>query len=180
MNFRALSVRLTAPALLGAALLLSSCSTEIQICPAAVILADAASKTVFRPGTSPDLTNVLYTVTLTNAETSCTYDKHTFNTDSNLTLTFRATRAPSAEGARYSVPYFVAVNQNEKLISKRAYTLVFEFAPGAATATITENPDDTLIHIENGHLPWDYQLMSGMQLTDADIAFNKKMGRYVP
>lgn len=180
MNFRMPSARLTVPAILCGALLLNACSTAIQVCPVAVILADASSKTVFRPGTGPDLANVLYTVALVDAKTDCTYDKHTVNTDSTLTLTFRATRSPTAEGASYSVPYFVAVNQNAKLISKRLYTLNVSFAPGAATATITETPDDTLIHIDNGHLPWDYQLLSGMQLTDADIDFNKKMGRYVP
>jgi hypothetical protein len=180
MKFRVFRARLAIPASLGAALLLSSCSSTIQVCPVAVILADAASKTVFHPGTAPDLANVLYTVTLIDAKSECTYDKHTLNTDSSLTLTFRATRSPSAASAQYSALYFVAVNQNAKLISKRAYTLNVRFAPGASSAIITATPDDTLIHIENGHLPWDYQLLSGMQLSDADIAFNKKMGRYVP
>ena len=41
-------------------------------------------------------------------------------------------------------------------------------------------PDNTQIHLGNGHLPWDYQLTAGLQLTEAQIAYNQKMGRYAP
>ena len=58
---------------LGALLLLLGCSTKILICPVPAILADTQSVTIFRPGTTPDLANELYTVSLINAEGDCTY-----------------------------------------------------------------------------------------------------------
>ncbi len=167
-------------AALAAPLLLLGCGTAIQICPVPVILADAATMTVFRPGTQPDLANEAFTVSLIDAQSSCTYAKREGTTTSSLDLTFRATRPPSGDGATYSVTYFVAVQENAKLYDKKNYTLRFSFAPGATTATIKQSPDSTDIKIANSKLPWNYQLMSGLQVTPEQIEYNKKMGRYVP
>jgi hypothetical protein len=175
MSFR--PTRLLAAA---AALLLCGCDSKIVICPVPAILADAATLTVFRAGTVPDLANELYTVSLINAQSNCAFTQSTGNVSSALDLTFRATRAPTTEGATYYVKYFVAVNENAKVYSKRILTVPITFAPGATTAVTKQSPDDTIIHISNGKLPWNYQLLSGLQVTPAQIEYSKKMGRYVP
>jgi hypothetical protein len=160
---------------------LSSCATpNPNLCPFPAVLADAARVTVMKPGAPEDLSGELYNVALLNATTDCRLDKRRGETDSTLQLTFRATRAPSADGATYSVPYFVAVTMGPRVVNKRLYTARFSFAPGASIANFTISPDDTVIHLGNGHLPWDYQLTAGLQLTEAQIAYNQKMGRYAP
>ncbi len=65
--------------------------------------------TIFRPGTTPDLANELYSVRLVSAEADCVYNNSTSIVRASMDLTFKATRAPSSEGATYTVPYFVAV-----------------------------------------------------------------------
>jgi len=167
-------------AALAAPALLWGCSTQITICPVAAILSETSTMTVFKPGTSPDPANELYTVSLTNAETSCSYDRKNGTTSSPLTLSFHATRPPSALGATYSVPYFVVVNENAKLYDKKSYTLRFSFAPGAVSADIKQASRDVVIKIANGKLPWNYQLLSGLQLTPEQMAYNKKIGSYLP
>lgn len=169
--------RLSVPALL---LALMGCSTKIAVCPVPAILADTASVTFFRPGTKPDLANELYTVTLINAQTDCVYTPRTGLTRSSLDLTFRATRTPTDEAPTYTVPYYVVVHEGAKLYAKRIYNLRFSFAPGAATAVVTQSPDDTRIKIETGKLPWNYQLLAGFQMTAAQIEYNKTRARYVP
>jgi hypothetical protein len=72
------------------------------------------------------------------------------------------------------------VHDGAKLYSKHIYNLRFSFAPGAAVAVIKQSPDDTSILLENGKLPWNYQLLSGFQLTAAQIEYNAKKGRYLP
>jgi hypothetical protein len=165
---------------LAAPVLLWGCSSQITICPVAAILADTATMTVFKPGTVPDPANELYTVQMVNAETSCSYNRRDGTTSSDLTLTFHATRPPSAMAATYSVPYFVVVSENAKLYDKKIYTLRFSFAPGAVSADIKQSPRGAEIKIANGKLPWNYELLSGLQVTPAQIAYNKKMGRYLP
>ena len=175
-----MNCRLFRLAPLGALLLLLSCSTKILICPVPAILADTQSVTNFRPGTTPDLANELYTVRLIDAASDCVINQRTAVVKSSLNLTFRATRAPTRDGARYSVPYFVVVTEGARIYAKRAYTLNVEFAPGAATAVIKQAPDDISLVNEAGKLPWNYQLMAGFQLTDAQIEYNKTKSRYLP
>ena len=165
---------------LGALLLVMGCSTKITVCPVPAILADTQSVTYFRPGTTPDPANELFTVSLVNAEGDCTYTAKTALVTASLELTFRATRTPTRERVTYTVPYFVAVNENARIYAKRLYTLKFTFAPGAATTYITQAPEDVRIQIMNGKLPWNYQELAGFQMTPAQIDYAKSRGRYVP
>jgi hypothetical protein len=175
MNFRLFRL---AP--LGALLLVLGCTQKISICPVPAILADTQSVTIFRPGTTPDLANELFTVSLINATGDCTYNTHSNLVHATLDLTFRATRAPTSEAATYSLPYFVVVHENAKIFVKRLYTLKFTFAPGAAVTTITQSPDELELAISNGKLPWNYQEMTGFQMTAAQIEYNQTRGRYIP
>ncbi len=172
--------RLSRLAPLGALLLVMGCSSKIVICPVPAILADTKQLTVFRPGTTPDLANELYTVALTDAQGDCTYSTRDGQVHSSLELTFVAARTPTADAVSYSVPYFVAIHEGAKVWTKRLYTLRFSFAPGAAVATIKQAPDDVDIKIANGKLPWNYQMMAGFQMTPAQIEYTKNRARYVP
>ena len=171
---------LTALVLAGPALLSGCADTRITICPVPAILAETANLTAFKPGTAPDPANELYSVAVVDAQTTCSYNRRDGSTTSDLTLSFHATRPPNAQGASYSVPYFLVVSEKDKLYDKKIYTVNFRFAPGAVAADVTLSPDDVTIKIANGKLPWDYQLMVGLQLTAEQMAYNKKMGRYLP
>lgn len=165
---------------LAALAVLPACSSAITICPVPAVLSDTATLTVFRAGTTPDLANELYSITISNAESDCRYTARTGNVKSSLDLTFRATRAPSREAARYTVPYFVVVHEGSKIFTKQVYSLSFSFAPGASVATINQSPDDIVVHVANGKLPWNYQLLAGFQLTPEQVEYNKKKARYLP
>ncbi|MGH6827426.1 MAG: hypothetical protein ACREFW_00775 [Rhizomicrobium sp.] len=168
-------------ALLLALLALAGCNGDkVNNCPAAVILADAGEMTVFRPGASQDLSGEAYRILLTGTSTDCDINKKTGETDASLTLHFRATRAPSAAAAHYTIPYFVAVTQGDRMIAKRILQVTFDFAPGASVASFSQSPDDFDIRVENGHQPYEYQLMAGFQMTPAQVQYNRKMGRYAP
>jgi len=173
--------RLSLFLVLAAALALAGCNNNrIVICPSAAILADTAVETVFRPGAPAELSGEAFTAYLVTARTDCTFDKNEGKTLSSLDLSFRAVRPPSTDAATYSLPYFIAVNQAERLISKRMMTVRFDFAPGATVATADESQEYFPVELERGHQPNEYQLLSGFQLTDAQRAYNQKMGRYLP
>jgi hypothetical protein len=162
-------------------LVLAGCNTAaVNNCPVAVVLADASRMAVFKPGAAQDLSGEDFRVFMTGASTDCSINRKNGRTDSSLTLQFRATRAPTTARARYTVPYFVAVTQGDRLIAKRIVNVSFEFAPGAATASFSDSPDDFDIQMESGHKPYEYELMAGFQMTPAQVEYNKKMGRYLP
>lgn len=166
---------------LAAPLILMGCGDKaVVLCPSAAVLTDTATETVFRPGAPADPSGEAFTATLTDASTDCLFDKVAGETTSSLTLNFRATRPPSRDAASYSLPYFVAVNQAERVISKQMFTVHFDFAPGATSTTTQEPISQLIVTLENGHLPTDYQLLSGLQISDAQRAYNQKYGRYLP
>lgn len=167
--------------ILAALLMLSGCNSDkVNNCPAGVILADAGERTVFRPGADRDLAGEAYRIYLIGISSDCSINKKTGETDSSMRLNFRATRAPSADAAHYQVPYFVAVTQGDRLIEKRILSAGFDFPAGASVATFSLSPDDFDIHVENGHQPYDYEVMAGLQVSQAEIDYNRKMGRYAP
>ncbi len=173
--------RLHMPAMLGGLMLLAGCAApNPNLCPGAAILADTDHATMLRPGAPADPSGALYRVALTNTATDCHLDKRKGETDSTLTLTFTAQRAPGADGATYSVPYFVAVTENAKIYNKRLLYLKFTFAPGASTATINQSPNDFQLHVSNGKLPWNYEELAGFQMSPDQIAYAKNRSRYVP
>ncbi len=164
--------------LAGAATLFGCAAPNPFLCPPAAVLADASYMVVMRPGAPEDLSGEAYSVQMTEAATECSLDRKRGETDSSLSLSFRAVRAPSADGATYSVPYFVAVTMADRVVHKSLYTVRFSFAPGASTAVFNVSPDNKKIKLGNGRLPWNYQLTAGLQLTEAQMAYAKKLGRY--
>src|SRR6185437_2615482 len=90
---------------LGALLLVMGCSQKITVCPVPAILADTQSITIFRPGTTPDPANELYTVALINAQGDCTYNAKSALVPASLALPFRATRPTTTARVTYSVTY---------------------------------------------------------------------------
>jgi hypothetical protein len=160
---------------------LSACSNNAKPCPASVALADAASLTAFPNGTAPDPSHALYSVRITDVTTDCDFDKKFDSADSSLSITFRASRAPNGDAIDASVPYFVAVTgEGGKIITRQTFTVKFHFDPGQATTTFKDNIASINIKVAREKHPWDYQLMAGLQLTKAQLDYNRTVGPYTP
>lgn len=170
-------------AALAALVMASGCNDTPRTfsCPGSAILADAATRPVLKSGAAAtDPAALLYTVHAVTIDTSCTLDRRAGETTSNVDLTFRATRAPSGQAAHYVVPYFLAINQAARVINKRVFNVVIDFAPGSSTVTVQTAVNRTVLRLENGHLPTDYQYLAGLQLSDAEQAYLKSVGPYTP
>jgi hypothetical protein len=167
----------------GAAVALAGCADDSRTlnCPGVAILADAAIRPVLKAGAVPtDPSAVLYTVQATNIETSCKLDRRRGQTDSDVSLSFRATRPPSGQPAHYVVPYFLAINQGERVINKRMFSVVIDFAPGASSVTVQTAINNSVLNLDNGHLPMEYQFLVGMQLSADEQVYLKAVGPYAP
>jgi hypothetical protein len=165
-----------------AAALLGACSSDSKKnnCPYAAVLAPTATLTTFRPGIKDDPSGELYTVGLNEVSADCSFDSDNGTTDSSLALSFKAKRAPSPDAASYRVPYYVAITQGERVLSKHDFWVNFSFAAGAPTADFSDSVASTRINLENGKKPYDYEILVGLQLTHDQLDYNKKIGRYAP
>ena len=173
----------SALAVFGGVLLLAGCNApRVTLCPGAAILADAAIRPVLKPGAvAADPSSLLYTVEMTGITQSCRLDARAGEAKSDINLSFRATRAPTGQPARYTVPYFMAVNQGDRIITKRVTNITVDFPAGAAVVTFATALSNSILKMENGRLPTDYQYLSGLEMNDAERGYLVAMrGRAAP
>jgi hypothetical protein len=174
---------LTAANLVLAGFVLCGCSTDQKkgFCPSANILANTATVSVFRDKMDGDPAGVLYTVQVTGVKTDCSFDKDEGTADSNLIVSFRASRTPTGESGAYAVPFYVAtIRDSSAIISKQVLSAPFSFQAGESSTTFTADVPSYIVRYDNGKKPYDYGLLTGIQLTQAQLDYNKKMGRFAP
>ena len=149
-------------------------------CPDAAILASTASLPAFDPKVPADPSNVLYTVDLTDVTTSCDVNKRERTADASVTIKYRASRAPGGGEAHYRVPYYVAITTRGEIKEKQLHWIEIEFAPGDTVVVGSDDVDDIAVTPGKGEMPNEYRLVEGFQLTQAQLEYNKKIGRYYP
>jgi hypothetical protein len=159
---------------------LAACQADRSAdCPTITGVTEASIATVFRAGTTADPANVLYTVEITHVSGTCEMDKKETTSDANVEVSFRATRAPSGEEARYKVPYFVAVTEGSaRVMAKHTYSIEIDFAPGQTTAEVNDRVGSAHLDIAKSKHPYDYQILVGLQLTKAQLDYNRQGSHY--
>jgi hypothetical protein len=175
-------VRTSAVAATILAASLAACSGDKSgDCPTMTGVTDASVRTVFRSGATEDRANVLYTAEIVSVAGGCDMDKKPPHaTDANLTVVFRATRGASGGEARFAVPYFIAVTEGARILTRRNYTTTLSFEPGQTVATATETIGSVHLDPSKDKQPYDYQILVGLQLTKAEVEYNRRTAHYQP
>lgn len=151
------------------------------MCPVINVLANTSAMTVFKPGMQGDPAGELYSIQMLSAKASCSVDVSEGTADSDIDITFRATRAPNGDAPHYAAPFYVAsVLNGTTILKKTMLATTFTFNPGEATITFSENVPSTLIKFDNGKKPYEYGLLVGLQLTREQLDYAKTHGRYAP
>ncbi len=178
-------------ALMVATMTLSGCDTwrsavnyirsdNANVCPDANILANTAVIPAFDPAQGADPSNVVYTAQFTGLQSRCDYAKRTNKIDANVRITFKATRPPGGEAAHYKVPFYVAVTSGGQIVDKQIHWLEFDFPKASAAVQGEELVDSIDFDVARDKKSYEYHLLVGFQLTQAQIDYNKKMGQYLP
>ena len=166
-----------------AAMLLSGCglqAAKIKMCPVTSVLADTAVYPGFRAGAEGDPAGEAFMARLVNVTTDCDFDADKQRSDSSVELSFRATRNPTGEGSTFSVPYYLAVTYAGQILTKRTFDVKFSFRPGESSTEFTADVDSVLTQIDAGKLPYDYQILVGLQLSESQLNYIRQMGRFTP
>jgi hypothetical protein len=165
-------------AIAGLALLVASCSSEkkIQFCPSWSSVLDAYVVTQFKPGAAQNPANALLTAKIVNVDGKCSFDKAGKHADSDIDVSFVATRPSAGDAATYTVPYFVAVTQGARVVTRTVRSVTFSFDAGKTTATAEEDVDDIKLVTDGTNKPYDYQILVGFQLTKEQYEYNKTVG----
>ena len=151
------------------------------MCPVVNVLANTSSMTVFKEGMQGDPAGELYTIEMTGAKASCSVDTDEGTADSELDISFRATRAPSGDASHFAAPFYITTVLNgATILNKTMLATNFTFEPGQATITFTENVPSTVVKFDNGKKPYEYGLLVGLQLTREQLDYIKNHGRFAP
>jgi hypothetical protein len=118
---------------------------------------------------------------MTDVKADCDFDKDARSANSHVSIEFAAKRAPSGEAASYNVPYFVAVTRGgDKIVSKKIFLAPVVFPAGASTIRFVQAIGSTTIRMARGAKIGDYQILTGLQLTQSQLEYNKTHHHYAP
>ena len=155
-------------------------SDSENTCPDANVLANTSVIPVFDPTKGADPSNVVYTVKMSGVKSRCDFSKHDKAIDANMRIFFTATRPPGGEEVHYKVPYYVAVTAAGAIVDKQIHNLEFDFPKAEANYSGEEAVNSIIIPVASDKRSYDYHLLTGFQLTQSQLDYNKKVGQYLP
>jgi len=149
---------------------------EGPICPSTAILSDAVTVTKLKTGVPPmppNPANVVLTAEMGPAQLKCDYDRIKNTLAVDVSFTVRTTRgAAAAEGVDPPLDYFVAVvDADGNVLSKRLFQT--QSRGRTATGTFTQNINNFPVALGMDKRPFDYEILTGFQLTAAELAYNR-------
>ncbi len=125
-----------------ALVVLAACSTPQEassvrvICPNLRIITGADELTAYR-GSGRDLTDVDFTVAMTDASFDCIASDD--EVEGEIAVLFDVRRGPANESARAPFNYFVAVvDPNQQILAREAFDVVVPFAENRGRVTFQE------------------------------------------
>ena len=145
-------------------------------CPSTAVLSDAVTVTKLRPGapaTMPNPANVVLSAEMSQAQLECEYNGETNALTIEINFAVRATRGPAAMGPDPDLEYFIAmIDAGGNLLTKN----IFKSQPdldGRMMGQYTQNVSNFVFPLAMDMRPIDYQLLTGFQLTPAELAYNR-------
>jgi hypothetical protein len=169
--------RIVRAATVAACVVLCACSeSKLDKCPSVVTLVDTATLPVFQNGG----TGVDYWVQIVRAKRDCDIHKFDKQVEASVDIDFRAVRRQPGPAATYTVPYYLAISTEGRILTKRLYSIRFTFEQGQATAEFSQSLDSIALTLGQDKKPTEYGILVGFQLTKAQLEYNRRAGRHAP
>ncbi len=146
------------------------------VCPSTAVLSDAVIVTKLRagaPATPPNPANVVLTAEMSQAQLECQYDAEANAITIDINFAVRATRGAAATGADPELDYFIAmVDAGGNVLTKNIFKSQPDFN-GRMAGEYTQSISNFVFPMAADMRPIDYQLLTGFQLTAAELAYNR-------
>ncbi len=176
-------IRAARPAAVAAVLLLAllaaGCGSDAPqfapACPQLSLLRDAGDLTRFSgaPGASHDARSLLLAARIVAVPAKCE-DGGAGKVRAMLELTADVRRGPAAQGNAVSVPYFVALMEQGKVISEQDFTLAAKFRTNVDQVRVTGDQVDILLPVTAAKTAAAYHIYVGFRLTPDELAYNRQ------
>lgn len=91
-----------------------------------------------------------------------------------LQLVADVRRGPAFRGEDLTIPYFIAITQNGRVLDELNYTLPVRFQPNADQARVTGSDVSFTVPISRTVSAAAFHLYLGFRLTPAELAYNRQ------
>jgi len=170
-------------AALAAAVLLSGCGSlgflgftekpnPRSTCPQGLILADASEVTIFRDGPGRDLTDVVAQARVADVVIDCKPERRQVRVD--LQVAIAAERGPANRTGKLPIDYFVAIiDPQGQVMTRQGFRMNFEWPENRVRIGQIDDLEPR-ISIEAPEKAPAYQIWVGLQLTEEQLAWNRR------
>lgn len=161
---------------LAAALLVGACGGDNGgggpvVCPAVLVVADAATVTEYRDGPGRDLTDVRFSAGVADVNWACEYDGEG-HVDVEIAIDLVASRGPAADAPTARFAYFVALaDQTRAIRAKKVFPFEITFEGNVASVGF-RRVAGTKFTVGEDTTGGGYTIFIGFELTRAQYQHN--------
>lgn len=178
---------LWAVVLCGIAAGCSSSDEQISYsCPRAAVIADAVRMTQFKPGAGEDPIDVDFTTEISDLASGCQFkqiSEDRYDLVVAVAPVLTTTRGPANEGRQARFFYFVSlVGPDQEILSKQQFDQEIRFLGNQRRVLTRLDDPPVTIDIPN-IIPTEatnYDVLIGLQLTPAQLEFNRRQQQVRP
>ncbi|HQT64220.1 MAG TPA: hypothetical protein PLT25_12700 [Acidocella sp.] len=134
--------------------------TKPVYCPSVAVLEQGNSLTQYLPGRN-DVAAQITTASITGVAGDCDVKGDHAPLRLNFKVGFSASNGPADHGRPVSLPYFVAITQGDKIISKQPYSITLKFDGNASTASAVSKSIE--LQFPNDPSNLNYQVLVSFQ-----------------
>ena len=175
--------RAAAVILLGLLTLLDGCGPGkdefAPVCPRADLLWQAADLSRYRDESataSQDVRNLVLSGRIVAVPAKCEAGDSAKQLAADVGVTVHLVRGPAMQGREADVPFFLAVTEGGRILDKQVYQTHIVFPPNVDQLILTS----ALVHMVFPVSPTKsgaaYTVLAGFQLTEQELAFNRRKG----
>jgi len=143
-------------------------SAPPMFCPQVAVLQQAAVLTQFLPDHS-DIGAQITTARVTGVAGACTLEPKKHQLSIKFQAGFAATNGPANNFSAVTLPYFVAITDDDNIVQEGFYTVTLNFDGNASTAQATTSP--IKLDFPNRHWSSHVQVLVGFQETQAELDY---------
>ena len=159
---------------------LSGCSALSEdifppLCPQPTIMADAADLRVYDGIERP--ADLAYATRVSAINGVCSRGATRTSTHVSVTVSLDALRGPAGAARSLTIPYFIAVVRNGRVLDKQAFAMDAQLGSAAAGQKIVLQSDPVELELPTpeGVSASDYRVVAGLQLTEAQLSHNRAL-----
>ena len=141
---------------------------QARACPSTAILADTETVTILVPNADP--LAVAAQATLSRVNSACQANAERVEVE--LAFQIDALRGATTDAALLELPFFVAVTDGQgRILGKDIFYSQLAFDEAGVAAQVEQLVET--IHLADGELPVNFQIILGFQLTPEELQYNQ-------